>query len=257
MYLNGLMLISSVLDIGHADFNAGNDLPYTLFLPTYAAIAHYHGLHGDRPLREVLAEAEAFAVARLPVGAGPRRPAVGKRARATIVARSRRLTGLTPTTSTGSTCGSSTSSSSPSCCATAAQAVGRLDGRFLGWDADYGRRGQLTADPSSTRSSARTPPRSTSYLRAELGYSSDLPYKILTGKVHRRGRTRSSRATRHVADKLAAGDARQPAPAGPRRLRLLRRRDAVLRRRAHVRAPARSRRELAATSSRPTTRPAT
>ena len=56
MYLNGLLLISSVLDMGTIRFVEGNELPYSLFLPTYAAIAHYHGKHGDRPLREVLDE---------------------------------------------------------------------------------------------------------------------------------------------------------------------------------------------------------
>ena len=45
----------------HAGVHGHNDTPYALYLPTYAAIAHYHGLHGDRPLREVLAEAEAYA----------------------------------------------------------------------------------------------------------------------------------------------------------------------------------------------------
>ena len=51
LYLNGLLLISSVLDMGTVMFNEGNDLPYSLYLPTYAAIAHYHGKHGDRPDR--------------------------------------------------------------------------------------------------------------------------------------------------------------------------------------------------------------
>ena len=32
-----------------------------MYLPTYAAIAHYHGKHGDRSLRDVLDEAEAYA----------------------------------------------------------------------------------------------------------------------------------------------------------------------------------------------------
>ena len=44
MYLNGVMLISAVLEFGTLDFAPGNDLPYTLFLPSYAAVAHYHGL---------------------------------------------------------------------------------------------------------------------------------------------------------------------------------------------------------------------
>ena len=81
LYLNGLMLISAVLDFGTAEFGGGNDDPYALYLPTYAAIAHYHGKHGDRPLREVLAEAQALRRARLPVGARPRLPADGGRAR--------------------------------------------------------------------------------------------------------------------------------------------------------------------------------
>lgn len=61
MYLNGVMLISAVLEFGTLDFTPGNDLPFTLFLPSYAAVAHYHGLIPDRELAEVLADAERFA----------------------------------------------------------------------------------------------------------------------------------------------------------------------------------------------------
>ena len=80
MYLNGLILISAFLDGGSVEFAAGNDEPYICYLPTYAAIAHYHGKHGDRPLREVLDEAEALRGAGLPVGAGAGRPADRRRA---------------------------------------------------------------------------------------------------------------------------------------------------------------------------------
>src|SRR5450755_3520261 len=40
--LNGIMLISSVLNFGTISFDRGNDLPYVLFLPTYTATAWYH-----------------------------------------------------------------------------------------------------------------------------------------------------------------------------------------------------------------------
>jgi hypothetical protein len=43
MLLNGLILISAVLDFTTIDFNLNNDLPYILFLPAYAATAWYHG----------------------------------------------------------------------------------------------------------------------------------------------------------------------------------------------------------------------
>src|SRR5208337_4373756 len=64
MYLNGLILVSGVLDFATIWNNAGNDLPYPLILPAYAAAAHFHkklppDLQSDLP--RALAEARAFA----------------------------------------------------------------------------------------------------------------------------------------------------------------------------------------------------
>jgi carboxypeptidase C (cathepsin A) len=42
MYLNGVVLISTILLFQTARPDPGNDLPYILFLPTYAATAWYH-----------------------------------------------------------------------------------------------------------------------------------------------------------------------------------------------------------------------
>ncbi len=42
IYINGLVLISSVLNFQSIDFNNNNDLPYLLFLPSYTAAAFYH-----------------------------------------------------------------------------------------------------------------------------------------------------------------------------------------------------------------------
>ena len=61
LYLNGLMLISAVPGLRHGRVQRRQRRPLRLYLPTYAAVAHYHGKHGDRPLREVLDEAEAYA----------------------------------------------------------------------------------------------------------------------------------------------------------------------------------------------------
>ncbi len=40
--VNGILLISSVLNFQSIDFTAGNDLPYLLFFPSYTATAWYH-----------------------------------------------------------------------------------------------------------------------------------------------------------------------------------------------------------------------
>jgi carboxypeptidase C (cathepsin A) len=64
MYLNGVMLVSAIMNFQTARFAPGNDLPYPLFLPTYTATAWYHGrLQGDwaKTLADALKRAEIFA----------------------------------------------------------------------------------------------------------------------------------------------------------------------------------------------------
>ncbi len=64
LYVNGVMLVSSILNFQTARFAPGNDNPYPLFLPTYTATAWYHGkLKGDwaKNLTDALKRAETFA----------------------------------------------------------------------------------------------------------------------------------------------------------------------------------------------------
>jgi carboxypeptidase C (cathepsin A) len=63
MYFNGIVLISSVLDLGTISFNPGEDMPYVFYLPSYAASAWYHKVLKDRPdnLPAFLDEARHFA----------------------------------------------------------------------------------------------------------------------------------------------------------------------------------------------------
>lgn len=66
MYLNGIVLVSSVLDFSTIVFTPGNLIPYILFLPHYTATAWYHNkLPGElqkKSLPELLNEARAFAL---------------------------------------------------------------------------------------------------------------------------------------------------------------------------------------------------
>jgi carboxypeptidase C (cathepsin A) len=62
--LNGIVLISTILNYQTARFNTGNDLPYILFLPTYTATAYYHKKLApelQKNLPATLSEAEKFA----------------------------------------------------------------------------------------------------------------------------------------------------------------------------------------------------
>ena len=64
IYLNGITLISSVLNFETISFTPGNDLPYALFLPSYTAAAWYHkklpkDLQSD--LEKAVGESRRFA----------------------------------------------------------------------------------------------------------------------------------------------------------------------------------------------------
>ena len=64
MYLNGIILVSSVINFQTLRTTPGNDLPYLLFLPTYTATAYYHKKLQPRlleqPLKDILNEVEHF-----------------------------------------------------------------------------------------------------------------------------------------------------------------------------------------------------
>jgi carboxypeptidase C (cathepsin A) len=48
LYLDGLILLSSALNMEAISFDPGNDLPYVLSLPSYTAVAAYHGKLGEK-----------------------------------------------------------------------------------------------------------------------------------------------------------------------------------------------------------------
>ncbi|MEV4366542.1 MULTISPECIES: peptidase S10 [unclassified Nonomuraea] len=182
MYLNGVMLISSVLDYATVEFNEGNDVAYALYLPTYAAIAHYHGLHGDRPLADVLREAEEYASRDYPwaLARGNRLTA---EERAAAVSRVAALSGLSEDYVDRVDLRIEHIRFFTELLRERRLTVGRLDGRFTGWDPDGGRE-HFVSDPSMN---AITGPYSAAlnhYLRTELEYANDLPYEILSSRVH-------------------------------------------------------------------------
>lgn len=66
IYLNGVIMCSTVLDFATLNFSAGNDLPYALYLPSYAAVAWYHHKLSPQPasLSALVQQAEHFAAGR-------------------------------------------------------------------------------------------------------------------------------------------------------------------------------------------------
>lgn len=181
MYVNGLMLISSVLDMGTIRFTEGNDRPYPLFLPTYAAIAHHHGLHPDRTLAEVLADAADFAAGDYPwaLAQGNRLPADELDR---IAARLAALSGLDEGYVRRVRLRIEHQRFFREVLRASGRTVGRIDGRFTGWEADDG--GEVPGyDPSIAAITGPYTAAINSHVRTTLGYANDLPYEILTGRV--------------------------------------------------------------------------
>src|SRR5271169_4874069 len=63
VHLNGIVLISSVLDLSTITFPSGDDRSYVYYLPSYAAVAWYHKVLKDRPadLPAFIEEARKYA----------------------------------------------------------------------------------------------------------------------------------------------------------------------------------------------------
>ena len=177
---NGVCLISSILQYQTVQFAPGNDLPYSLFLPTYAAIAWYHKKVGGE-FREVVREAEAYAsgeyVALL--AKGDRLTAAE---RAAAIEKLHRLTGLEKRFIERHDLRIEIGRFTKELLRERGETVGRLDGRLTGVEGLNG--APLPEfDPSMTAIRAPYTALFNDYARRELGYESDLTYYILGGGI--------------------------------------------------------------------------
>jgi len=182
---NGIMLISTIMNFETTNFAAGNDLPYELFLPSYAATAWYHKkLPADlqsKSVQDVAAEAERFASGdyALALEKGDR---LSAQERQDVVAKLSRYTGLDGRFIDNANLRVSLNLFRKELLRSERRSIGRLDARFKGFDASFS-----TDSPDFDASEAAIRPPYTStfnnYVRTELGYKSDLEYYILGGGI--------------------------------------------------------------------------
>jgi len=184
MYLNGIMLISAVLNFQTLEFDYGNDLPYIVYLPAYTAAAWYHhrlpaDLHGD--LHAALREAEEFARGEytLALLLGDALPAARRRA---VVRKLVRLTGLSAQYLEQTDLRIEHVHFCKELRRSENRTIGRLDSRAVGMDRDsIGE--YFEYDPSYAVIQGPYTAAFNDYIRRELNFESDLPYEILTERV--------------------------------------------------------------------------
>jgi carboxypeptidase C (cathepsin A) len=182
LYLNGILLVSAVLDFSTLEFEFGNDLPYVLFLPTYAATARFHGkVRTHKPLQKFLAEVEKFAMGDY-ADALARGSALSDRQRNLIAEKLARYTGLSQAYILQANLRPIIFRFCKELLRNMRRTVGRLDSRFLGMDRDAA--GEIwESDPSMDAIIGPYTAALYNYVRNELKFESDLPYEIMTGKV--------------------------------------------------------------------------
>lgn len=201
LFLNGLMLISSVLDFATIGFTQGNDVVHAGYLPTYASLAHYHGLLGERSAADVRAEAEELAACDYP-WALARGSRLTSTERADIVSRVAAIAGLSADYVDRADLRIEHLHFFRELLRERGQIIGRLDGRFTGWESDdIGERS--SSDPSEV--AIRGPYSSVlnHYVDAELGYHNELPYEVLTDRVQPWSYADFEGRHVNVADKLS------------------------------------------------------
>lgn len=185
MAVNGIMLLSTVLNFQTISFSGGNDLPYVLYLPTYAATAWYHKkLSADMQkmeLRDLVAKAEAFAKndynSALLSGSS-----LDDEKRKQIAKQYAELTGLSEEYVLRSELRVPISRFAEELLRNERKVVGRFDSRYTGYTRDALSE-RMEYDPSAEGVFAAFAGTFNQYIRSELKFESDLPYEILTGNV--------------------------------------------------------------------------
>jgi carboxypeptidase C (cathepsin A) len=179
MYLNGIMLISVVLDFTTLDFNLNNDLPYILFLPGYTATAWYHDvLKPHKPLQTWLNEAEEFALGDY-ARALLKGDSLSKEERETIIDRVSMYTGVSRQFVERSKLRLDAFQYFKELLRERGLTVGRLDSRFTGKDR-LGVTERAEYDPLLANVMGPYTAGFYDYVRSELKFESDLPYEIIS-----------------------------------------------------------------------------
>ncbi len=185
LYLNGVILISAILDFGADATDKGNDRPFPLLLPTFSATAWYHKKLSSNynNLDTLLKEVEHFAVTdyTLALLKGDQITDEEKNA---IADKLHDYTGLSKQYIMESNLRLYVGRFNKELLRTEGKTVGRLDSRFTGDDYDDAGE-EFDYDPSYDKTIYGVYAMAINdYLHKDLKYENEIPYEILTGRPH-------------------------------------------------------------------------
>ena len=185
--LNGILLVSTVLNFQTIRFADTNDMPLALILPSYATTAWYHKrLARDlqsKPVKDVAMEAENFVINEY-MPAMMKLERMSAQEKQTLAEKFSRLTGLSREFIERNNFRVELDEFNKELLRDQRRTTGRLDSRFTGIDSDAAGESAQT-DPSMN---AIRPPYTAvfnDYVRKDLNFKNDMEYYILGGGIGR------------------------------------------------------------------------
>jgi len=180
MDFNGIVLISSALNYITFDFGSGNDLPYLLFLPSYTAVAWYHNRLDDelqKDLYKTLREVEDWVQNEYCVIL-MKGDSISKEERDKVIKKLARYTSLPEDYIDKCNLRVTASRFRKKLLEDERKVVGLYDGRLKAVDIDPAGESPKT-DPSMFNIYSSCIATLNAYLRNEMKYENDMPYKPL------------------------------------------------------------------------------
>jgi len=183
--VNGVVLISTILDFQHARFREGNIMPYLGFLPTYAATAWYHDKVENKPerLEDFVEQARQFALNdyALALLKGER---LGAREKASVRKKLARFSGLSEAYLKRTDLKIHAFRYMKELLRDRGQTIGRFDSRYTGKDRDDAGE-TFEDDPSAYRVFGAFVTSVHDYLTRELNVDIERKYEVLSFDVNR------------------------------------------------------------------------
>jgi carboxypeptidase C (cathepsin A) len=185
LYINGMVLISNVLDLRTLGFLAGDDMSYIFYLPSYAASAWYYKVLKDRPdnLEAFLADARQYAAGDY-ASALMKGSKLSDNEKSEVAKKLARFTGLSEDYLTRANLRVTLSQFNAELQRSRGLTIGRYDSRFSGPTYDL-----LTEnfeyDPSFSAVAGAFTAAFNSYVREDLKYSPEKNYETINGEIGR------------------------------------------------------------------------
>lgn len=181
MSLNGVVLLSSLLDFATLQPAQGNDLAYMVYLPSLTGVAHFHKkIRGDRAALVEESTKFAFGEYAAALMKGVNLDALTK---TKIAEKLSTLSGIDASIWLANDLRLSSTAFRAELLRKEGKVVGRFDGR-VAWETTDKAAPAPEYDPSYSLAYGAFSTALLDYLGRDLKYREDQPYEILTGKVH-------------------------------------------------------------------------